>query len=177
MSVPGPDDGALLVVAEVNCADLADAGWRLHDASVDAEERGVQGGWSMAGVAVRTDDPTVAVLVLARAGCAVFTGPAEKSDLVADDARRLGAGIWDPIGNPGDAGGEEPGANRIETEVLMERLAAGDSIAAAARAAHMSLRTAQRRLATIREQHGVPTTAGAVAAWARQRSGRASPRG
>jgi hypothetical protein len=52
---------------------------------------------------------------------------------------------------------------------LLDRLAAGDSIEAAAEACHLSLRTANRRLAAARAHFGVATTIEAVLAQQRSR--------
>jgi DNA-binding NarL/FixJ family response regulator len=56
-----------------------------------------------------------------------------------------------------------------EQRALLERLAAGDTIAAAAAAEFLSLRTANRRIADARAVLGVRTTRDAVLAYLRQR--------
>ena len=60
-----------------------------------------------------------------------------------------------------------PGAP--EQRALLDRLAAGDTIAAAAAAEFLSLRTANRRIAEARALFGVRTTREAVLAYLRQR--------
>jgi hypothetical protein len=56
-----------------------------------------------------------------------------------------------------------------EQRALLDRLAAGDTIAAAAAAEYLSLRTANRRIAEARAMFGVRTTREAVLAYLRQR--------
>jgi DNA-binding NarL/FixJ family response regulator len=56
-----------------------------------------------------------------------------------------------------------------EQRALLERLANGETIAAAAAAEFLSLRTANRRIAQAREALGVRTTREAVLAYLRQR--------
>ena len=56
-----------------------------------------------------------------------------------------------------------------EQRALLDRLAAGDTIAAAAAAEFLSLRTANRRIAEARALLGVRTTREAVLAYLRQR--------
>jgi hypothetical protein len=56
-----------------------------------------------------------------------------------------------------------------EQRALLDRLAAGDTIAAAAAAEFLSLRTANRRIAEARALFGVRTTREAVLAYLRQR--------
>jgi hypothetical protein len=87
-----------------------------------------------------------------------------------------GAGTHQGAGaHPDD--GAEPGANHStvadlvpEQRALLERLAGGDTIAAAAAAEFLSLRTANRRIAEARALFGVRTTREAVLAYLRQRS-------
>ena len=57
-----------------------------------------------------------------------------------------------------------------EQRALLDRLAAGDTIAAAAAAEYLSLRTANRRIAEARAIFGVRTTREAVLAYLRQRA-------
>ena len=59
-----------------------------------------------------------------------------------------------------------------EQRALLERLADGETIAAAAAAEFLSLRTANRRIAEAREVFGVRTTREAVLAYLRQRGTR-----
>jgi DNA-binding CsgD family transcriptional regulator len=76
-------------------------------------------------------------------------------DAFVDDLRRIG---------PVQVGGAAAPDSRLSAEQqhLLDLLAAGHTLAEAARAAHLSLRTASRRLATSRAALGVATTAEAV---------------
>ncbi|MBT8228494.1 MAG: LuxR family transcriptional regulator, partial [Dactylosporangium sp.] len=56
-----------------------------------------------------------------------------------------------------------------EQRALLERLAAGETIAAASAAEYLSLRTANRRIAEARRQLGVRTTREAVLEYLRLR--------
>ncbi|MGI8648069.1 MAG: LuxR family transcriptional regulator [Acidimicrobiales bacterium] len=62
--------------------------------------------------------------------------------------------------------GQQSGLSR-EQSALLSRLAAGESVATAAEAEFLSLRTANRRLAQARERLGVDTTQQAVHAYIR----------
>jgi DNA-binding NarL/FixJ family response regulator len=89
---------------------------------------------------------------------------------LVDDLSRLGAVQLGPAGQPAPG---EPG-DRVadlvpEQRALLDRLAAGDTIAAAAAAEFLSLRTANRRIAEARALFGVRTTREAVLAYLRQR--------
>ncbi len=88
-----------------------------------------------------------------------------------DDLTRLG-----PVrhgadnGSSSSGGGPDTVADLVpEQSALLDRLAAGDTIAAAAAAEFLSLRTANRRIAEARAQFGVRTTREAVLAYLRQR--------
>ncbi|MEU4560607.1 LuxR family transcriptional regulator [Actinoplanes sp. NPDC023936] len=85
---------------------------------------------------------------------------------LVDDLTRLG-----PVNR--DAAvtdGADVIANLIpEQRALLDRLASGDTIAAAAAAEFLSLRTANRRIAEARQLFGVRTTREAVLAYLRQR--------
>jgi hypothetical protein len=63
----------------------------------------------------------------------------------------------------------DPAALGPEHRALLDRLAAGDTIAAAAAAEFLSLRTANRRMAQARALFGVRTTREAVQAYLRVR--------
>jgi DNA-binding NarL/FixJ family response regulator len=66
----------------------------------------------------------------------------------------------------------DPGARASllpEQRALLDRLANGETIAAAAAAEYLSLRTANRRIAQARDALGVRTTREAVLAYLRQR--------
>lgn len=120
------------------------------------------------------DDATSAadaVLAAARGAGLVITVDADDevtATLLADLAR-IGPVSRDPD-TAGPAGnGELP--LTAEQRALLERLAAGDSIAAAAEAEFLSLRTANRRIAQARELLGVRTTRQAVVEYVRLRRG------
>jgi DNA-binding NarL/FixJ family response regulator len=87
------------------------------------------------------------------------------------DLNRLGPVTRDPEAEIG-TGEEQPDADSPllpEQRALLERLANGETIAAAAAAEFLSLRTANRRIAQAREALGVRTTREAVLAYLRQR--------
>lgn len=58
---------------------------------------------------------------------------------------------------------------RADQRALLERLATGDTVAAAAASEFMSLRTANRRIAAVRTLFGVSTTREAVRTYLRLR--------
>jgi hypothetical protein len=109
----------------------------------------------------------LAVLAAARGAGIVAICDAESplGRALVDDLSRLG-----PVRHGADGGGD-PVADLVpEQRALLERLAAGDTIAAAAAAEFLSLRTANRRIAEARALFGVRTTREAVLAYLRQRS-------
>jgi len=97
---------------------------------------------------------------------------------ICDAESPLGRALVDDLGRLGpvrhgadDGGGGDPVAELVpEQRALLDRLAAGDTIAAAAAAEFLSLRTANRRIAEARALFGVRTTREAVLAYLRQRS-------
>ncbi|MDI6105067.1 LuxR family transcriptional regulator [Actinoplanes sp. NEAU-A12] len=107
----------------------------------------------------------LAVLAAARGAGVVAICDAESAAgrALIDDLSRLG-----PLHRGID--GTDLIANLIpEQRALLDRLAAGDTIAAAAAAEFLSLRTANRRIAEARTLFGVRTTREAVLAYLRQR--------
>jgi DNA-binding CsgD family transcriptional regulator len=117
-----------------------------------------------------TDNDTLQLAVLAAArGAGVVAVCDTESPLgraLLDDLARLGPVQHGPGGN----GGVDPVADLIpEQRALLDRLANGDTIAAAAAAEFLSLRTANRRIAEARALFGVRTTREAVLAYLRQR--------
>jgi DNA-binding NarL/FixJ family response regulator len=90
------------------------------------------------------------------------------------DLERIGAVSTDPNA---PLAGEQPetGSSVVqmapEQRALLERLANGETIAAAAAAEFLSLRTANRRIAEARDLLGVRTTREAVLAYVRLRRG------
>ena len=119
----------------------------------------------------RISDPDtlhLAVLAAARgAGIIAICDPdTPLGRALVDDLGRLG-----PVRH-GPADTTDPGtiADLVpEQRALLDRLAAGDTIAAAAAAEFLSLRTANRRIAEARALFGVRTTREAVLAYLRQR--------
>jgi DNA-binding NarL/FixJ family response regulator len=118
------------------------------------------------------DLETVAQAVLAAARGAGLVAIADVSNEVGralvGDLSRLGAVYGDPDVEPA---GAPPGRARLvpEQRALLDRLVNGETIAAAAAAEFLSLRTANRRIAQARAVLGVRTTREAVLAYLRQR--------
>src|SRR5690606_26467721 len=111
----------------------------------------------------------LAVLAAARgAGVVAITDPAgEVGRALIADLSRLGRVHRDTAVEPP---GDSPLSRLVpEQRALLERLANGETIAAAAAAEFLSLRTANRRIAQAREVLGVRTTREAVLAYLRQR--------
>ena len=115
------------------------------------------------------DAHTLQLVVLAAArgaGIVAVTDTATQvGRALVDDLSRLG-----PVHRGTDA--EPSGTVRDlipEQRALLDRLAAGDTIAAAAAAEFLSLRTANRRIAEARALFGVRTPREAVLAYLRQR--------
>lgn len=114
------------------------------------------------------DTLQLAVLAAARgAGIVAICDPESPiGRALIDDLARLGAVHQGIDAEPADAV-----ADLVpEQRALLDRLAAGDTIAAAAAAEFLSLRTANRRIAEARALFGVRTTREAVLAYLRQRS-------
>ena len=114
-----------------------------------------------------TDPDTVQLAVLAAARGAGIVAVCDPETPVGralvDDLSRLGPVLL-------GVGEAEKAADLIpEQRALLDRLAAGDTIAAAAAAEFLSLRTANRRIAEARALYGVRTTREAVLAYLRQR--------
>jgi hypothetical protein len=111
----------------------------------------------------------LAVLAAARGAGIVAVCDAESplGRALIDDLSRLG-----PI-RQGTGGDSADTVDLVpEQRALLDRLAAGDTIAAAASAEFLSLRTANRRIAEARALFGVRTTREAVLAYLRQRKPR-----
>jgi DNA-binding NarL/FixJ family response regulator len=108
-----------------------------------------------------------AVLAAARgAGIVAVCDPSTQvGRALIDDLSRLG-----PVHLGGATDPRHAIAELIpEQRALLDRLATGDTIAAAAAAEYLSLRTANRRIAEARALFGVRTTREAVLAYLRQR--------
>ena len=123
-----------------------------------------------------TDQESLQLAVLAAARGAGIVAICDAESMLGralvDDLARLGPlqlGAVPAGGSP--AGDGEPAAELVpEQRALLDRLAAGDTIAAAAAAEFLSLRTANRRIAEARAVFGVRTTREAVLAYLRQRN-------
>jgi hypothetical protein len=116
-----------------------------------------------------TDQDSLQLAVLAAArGAGIVAVSDTESELgraLIDDLARLG-----PVHQGPGAGSDDKVADLVpEQRALLERLAGGDTIAAAAAAEFLSLRTANRRIAEARALFGVRTTREAVLAYLRQR--------
>jgi hypothetical protein len=134
-------------------------------------------GWDVTGNRLvlhgRIADPEtlqLAVLAAARGAGIVAICDAESplGHALIDDLARLGPVRQGAAAEAADDAG--PVADLVpEQRALLDRLAAGDTIAAAAAAEFLSLRTANRRIAEARQMFGVRTTREAVLAYLRQR--------
>ena len=165
MKFPSPGDGPVLVTGALPRSwrrGASAAGWTVAADGCPSEP------WDLTGVLVHTDDPETAALVIARGGSAAFAGDADSpaGTVLVEDVLRVGGAVWRG-GNPTVGSSTSDNAVDADTADLMAALIEGESVAAAARTACMSLRTAQRRLDALRKQYGVTTTAGVVAVWAR----------
>jgi DNA-binding NarL/FixJ family response regulator len=155
---------------------LARAGWRAREGFALAEPT-----WDVTtkrlvlyGRVADMDTAELAVHAAARgAGVVVIADPGtDIGRALLADLGRLGPVAQDA---EADVDGVEPVAVAQpasllpEQRALLERLANGETIAAAAAAEYLSLRTANRRIAQAREALGVRTTREAVLAFLRQR--------
>jgi hypothetical protein len=152
---------------------LARTGWSTREGFALPE-----GGWDLTPARVllfgRVPDlETARLVVLAAArGAAVVAIVDVAGDVgraLLADLDRLGPVYRDPDSGPEPAGGSASGQLIPEQRALLDRLANGETIAAAAAAEFLSLRTANRRIAQAREALGVRTTREAVLAYLRQR--------
>jgi hypothetical protein len=127
------------------------------------------------GRVVDADTAELAVLAAAR-GAGVVAIADVGSDVgraLLADLNRVGPVSTDPdapvAGETGEAAAGTGPQLAPEQRALLERLAGGETIAAAAAAEFLSLRTANRRIAEAREVLGVRTTREAVLAYLRIR--------
>jgi hypothetical protein len=121
------------------------------------------------------DTAELAVLAAAR-GAGIVAMADTGSDVgraLLADLTRIGPVSTDPDAPVAGTGGSVAAASgpqlAPEQRALLERLAGGETIAAAAAAEFLSLRTANRRIAEAREVLGVRTTREAVLAYLRMR--------
>jgi hypothetical protein len=156
---------------------LVRAGWRtregfaLPDPAWDVSDARVV----LYGRVVDVDTAQLAVHAAAR-GAGVVAIADESSDVgraLLGDLRRLGPVTRDPEQEPVTSSVVESSAAGPallpEQRALLDRLANGETIAAAAAAEYLSLRTANRRIAQARDMLGVRTTREAVLSYLRQR--------
>jgi hypothetical protein len=153
---------------------LTRAGWQAREGFALAEP-----GWDMTAAKLvlygRVPDlETVRLAVLAAARGAGVVAIADAAGDVGrallGDLGRIGPVHRDPDPPPEDGAGPDGVGQLVpEQRALLERLANGETIAAAAAAEFLSLRTANRRIAQARDALGVRTTREAVLAYLRQR--------
>lgn len=122
----------------------------------------------------RVTDPETARLALLAAargaGVVIVTDPTTNlGQALHADLARIGPVALAPHTEPDPHPG--PDALAPEQRALLDRLAAGETIAAAATAEYLSLRTANRRIAQARTILGVRTTREAVLAYLRLHRG------
>jgi DNA-binding NarL/FixJ family response regulator len=157
--------------AETVLRRLARDGWTLRQgfALPDAAWDVAPGRLVLHGRVTDPDSLQLAVLAAARGAgiVAICDTDTPIGRALVDDLARLG-----PV-NHGAAtttDGHDAVADLVpEQRALLDRLASGDTIAAAAAAEFLSLRTANRRIAEARALFGVRTTREAVLAYLRQR--------
>jgi hypothetical protein len=151
---------------------LARAGWRTAEGFGLTESTWDLTDTRMVRYGRIPDLDTVRLAVLAAArgvgvvAIADVTGEVGRA-LVADLSRLGPVGVDSRADSPAGSGAV-PGLVP-EQRALLERLANGETIAAAAAAEFLSLRTANRRIARARVALGVRTTREAVLAYLRQR--------
>ena len=153
---------------------LARAGWHTREGFALTEQAWDVSDHKMAlfGRVSDLDTAELAVHAAAR-GAAVVAITDAGSDVgraLLADLARIGPVTRDP---EAEVAGEDTdstiSALLPEQRALLERLANGETIAAAAAAEFLSLRTANRRIAQAREALGVHTTREAVLAYLRMR--------
>jgi DNA-binding CsgD family transcriptional regulator len=145
---------------------LASEGWQIHEGFALPDTP-----WdisaSRAVLVGLVDDATAAAdaVLAAERGAGIVATVGPDSDIAASlvaELARVG-----PVARTAD-GASTPGPPLTpEQRALLDRLAAGASIAAAAEAEFISLRTANRRIADARRTLGVRTTRQAVAEYLR----------
>jgi DNA-binding NarL/FixJ family response regulator len=155
---------------------LARAGWTSREGFVLTDQQWDVSASRLAlyGRVGDADTAELALLAAARgAGIVAITDTAtEIGRAVLADLTRIGPVSTDPDADLVTAAGPGAGAGpqlAPEQRALLERLASGETIAAAASAEFLSLRTANRRIAEAREVLGVRTTREAVLAYLRLR--------
>ncbi|HEX5595130.1 MAG TPA: LuxR family transcriptional regulator [Micromonosporaceae bacterium] len=152
---------------------LSRDGWRTREGFVVADSA-----WDVSeaklllfGRVADVEAVRLAVLAAARgAGVVAVADPgSEVSRALIGDLARLGPVRRDADGDPRQDPQSVLGRLIPEQRALLARLANGETIAAAAAAEFLSLRTANRRIAQARQLLGVRTTREAVVAYLRER--------
>ncbi|MFB9179610.1 LuxR family transcriptional regulator [Dactylosporangium sucinum] len=154
---------------------LARAGWTTREgfALTDQQWDVSDARLALFGRVTDADTAELALLAAARGAgiVAISDATGEIGRALLADLGRIGPVSTDPDAELGTA--PEPAASGLqlapEQRALLERLAGGETIAAAAAAEFLSLRTANRRIAEAREALGVRTTREAVLAYLRMR--------
>jgi hypothetical protein len=165
---------------------LARAGWQTREGFALPEA-----GWDVTasrlvlfGRVPDVDTAELALLAAARgAGVVAITDlRGEVGRALLADLERIGPVSTDPdaeiAGSTAAADGTDHAAGTTlapEQRALLERLARGETIAAAAQAEFLSLRTANRRIAEARDALGVRSTREAVLAYLRMRKEGGAP--
>jgi DNA-binding CsgD family transcriptional regulator len=154
---------------------LARAGWSTREgfALTDQHWDVTQAKVALFGRVADADTAELALLAAARGAAIVAISDAgtEIGRALLADLGRIGPVNTDPDAEwAGDGDGAGGGPQLApEQRALLDRLAGGETIAAAAAAEFLSLRTANRRIAEAREVLGVRTTREAVLAYLRLR--------
>lgn len=152
---------------------LSRAGWRAREGFVLAEpvrDVSVQR-LVLYGRVADLDTAQLAVHAAARGAgvVAIADITSDVGRVLLADLGRLGPVMRDPDADADGGGRVEAPSLLPEQRALLERLAKGETIASAAAAEYLSLRTANRRIAQARQTLGVRTTREAVLAFLRQR--------
>jgi hypothetical protein len=141
---------------------LTDQAWDVSDARLALYGRVAEG-----------DTAELALLAAARGAgiVAICDAGGDIGRALLADLARIGPVTTDPDADLGTTPEPDSGGPQLapEQRALLERLAGGETIAAAAAAEFLSLRTANRRIAEAREALGVRTTREAVLAYLRMR--------
>jgi DNA-binding CsgD family transcriptional regulator len=140
-------------------AELASLGWQVVD-SLGDEERA--GGLVLSLKVSDADEAAVALFTAIEGVGLLVDARAERPvvDRLCDDLRRLGH-LEHRVGSSGPFLTEEERA-------LLDLLAGGSTLGAAANALHLSRRSADRRLAAARAKLGAESTGQAIASYRRR---------
>lgn len=171
----GPASGSPLHVVDSTAAAtsvlrrLTKQGWTMRTGFVlPAEPWDVSRRQLVVSGPVASVDEVAPVVLAAARGAAIVA--------IADPRSAAGRALLEDLRRIGPVGDVEPPGREIVVEglsadqcALLERLADGESIAAAAEAEFLSLRTANRRIAQARKALEVGTTRAAVVAYVRKR--------